>query len=212
MGYAILQSNQFTSKLGDQHLSGALSLDINIANGVPLDMQFDISGSSLYIHDVKVTGNTMKFRQPYWFARIDLDKAKVKWKKPIQIDVEATVSLLDSRPLTALLANQRARYGWLERLLTVEDIQGEALFKLSSDELRITHALAGNDSVDIGIKGLINAYSREGVVYARFKNIGGILKIKDGERRFDLLRAKKKFTGYIPGDSDTLFGNNMSSD
>ena len=68
------------------------------------------------------------------------------------------------------------------------------------------YAFAGSDKIDVGAKGLMNGETREGMFFARFRKLHGILKVKDEERNFDILGAKRKFEAYVPGRTN-VFGN-----
>jgi len=114
----------------------------------------------------------------------------------------------DTRPIVAMLANHREKHGWLENLLTIEDIQGEAVMNMTEKQIVIPYAFIDSDKVDVGAKGIISANTREGMFYARFKKLKGLLKINDGKRNFDILKARKKFDEYIPQPVDA--GSNGS--
>lgn len=118
--------------------------------------------------------------------------------------MEGKIRMHDTRPIVALLANQRGKYGWIEKLLTVEDIEGEAKLNIASGEVSIPYAFAGSDKIDVGAKGLMNAESREGIFLARYRKLTGILKVKDGERNFDIIGARKKFDAYVPGSTSAF--------
>ena len=65
----------------------------------------------------------------------------------------------------------------------------------------IPYALVGSDKIDVGAKGLVDSGSREGIFYVRFRKLHGILKVKDGDRNFDIFGARKKFDDYTPGET-----------
>ncbi|MEA3276527.1 MAG: hypothetical protein U9Q81_14805 [Pseudomonadota bacterium] len=202
-GFVKLKTNGLRSRLDDQEVSGELTLDINLQDGVPSNMDFDISGSSLLLDGFKVAGEQKGFGHPDWTATFDLRKARAVWKKPVRLDVEAEIAMKDSRPIVAVFANQRGKHGWLEKILTVEDVRGEAKMNVASNRVLIPYAVAGSDKIDVGAKGVIDANHREGIFYARFRKLHGILKVKDGDRNFDIIGARKKFDAYSPGEPST---------
>ena len=183
-GYVRLKTSRLQSRLDEQTVSGLLDLDIKLQDGVPKDMSFDISGSSLSLNGFQVTGDETNFDQPDWQARFDLNKASAVWKKPVQLQLEAGLSMQDTRPIVAMFANQRGKHGWLEKLLTVEDVKGKVKVDIKSGRLLVPYAVAGSDKIDIGAKTLIEKDHREGIVYARYRKLKGILKIKNGEPEF----------------------------
>jgi hypothetical protein len=86
-------------------------------------------------------------------------------------------------------------------MLTVEDIRGSASLEVGSGRALVPRALVGSDKIDVGAKGFIDSATREGMFYARFRKLHGILKVKDGERNFDVLGARRKFNEYVPGET-----------
>jgi hypothetical protein len=89
----------------------------------------DIAGSPLMLEGCRVRGEQKRFERPGWRAGFDLRKGQVVWVKPLRLDVQTDVEMKDSRPIVTLLANQRGKAGWLEKVLTVEDISGSALLR-----------------------------------------------------------------------------------
>ncbi|NVK42934.1 MAG: hypothetical protein HWE39_16955 [Oceanospirillaceae bacterium] len=203
-GYVRLATEGLQSRLDDQLLSGELMLDINLAGGEPGNMAFDISGSSLRLDEFKVAGDELRFDQPGWAARFDLDRGQVLWKDPVRLDAEGRITMQDTRPIVALLANQRGKHGWIEKLLTTEDISGEARLEASDGRVLIPHAFVSSDKIDVGAKGLISGHGREGMFFARFRKLRGILKVKDDKRNFDIIGATKKFSAYVPGKTEVF--------
>ncbi len=127
-----------------------------------------------------------------------MKKAQTRWKKPISIHTETELVIKDTRPLVAILSNQREKHGWLSKLLTIEDIQGTANIDIDQGEIIIPYAFFSSDKIDLGAKGIINEENNNGVFYVRFKKLKGLLKIKDGKRNFDIIGVEKQFKEYSP--------------
>jgi hypothetical protein len=200
-GFVRMETEGLRSRLDKQEVSGRLILDIQLRGGVPAEMDFDISGSSLLLDDFTVKGGQKGFDADGWQARFDLNEARAVWKKPARLDLEAEIEMADSRPIVAMFANQRGKEGWLDRILTVRDVQGHGGVQVDSGRALVPYAMVGSDKIDVGFKGLADPASREGIFYARFRGLDGILKVKDGERNFDLLDAKRTFDAYAPGET-----------
>ena len=114
----------------------------------------------------------------------------------VQLQVEAQLQMTNSKPVVAVMANHRGKHGWLEKALTIDDVDGEATLHMAQDRIIVPYAYAGSDKIDVGAKGVITASGREGVLYVRFRKLHGILKIRNGKRNIDALRAKQKFDRY----------------
>jgi hypothetical protein len=95
-----------------------------------------------------------------------------------------------------MFANAKGEKKWLEKLLTIEDIQGTAAVTLEQQQLTIPYAFSGSDKIDIGAKGIIEKQNVDGIFYARFRKVDAVLKVHDGKRNLDVLGARKKFDNY----------------
>jgi hypothetical protein len=205
-GFVTLATDELSARLDEQRVAGRLRLDVRLQDGVPAEMQFDISGSKLTLDGFRVSGEQQSFDQSDWRARFDLHEARVQWRRPIALDVKAGIRMKDSRPIVAMFANQRGKHGFLESIMTVKDISGHAQMHVADDRILVPNALAGSDKIDVGAKALVTKANREGIFYARFRKLKGILKLRNGERNFDLLRARKTFDAYVPGQTPLKLG------
>jgi hypothetical protein len=201
VGFVKLKTRGLRSRLDEQEIAGELTLNVKLSDGVPKDMRFDISGSSLTLDRFKVAGGQKSVDRQDWYARFDLRKAHVVWTKPVRLDLQAGIEMKDSRPIVAMFANQRGKNSWLDKVLTVEGVRGKAELKVASERALLPFALVGSDRIDVGAKGLVDKSKREGIFYARYSKLHGILKVKDGDKNFDILGAREKFDSYVPGET-----------
>jgi hypothetical protein len=192
-GYVKLRTTDISARVDQQAVEGELQADITLIGGVPENMDFDISGSSVILDNVRVVGAETSHDDENWSARFKLKKARAVWKRPISVLLEADLNMTDSKPIVAVIANQRGKHGWLEKALTIDDVNGEAVIDMAQDRILIPYAFAASDKIDVGAKGVITADERNGVLYVRFRKLHGILKINDGKRNVDVLNAKEKF-------------------
>jgi hypothetical protein len=199
-GFLLLESDGLRASLNDQRIAGELTLNIVLIGGVPEDMSFDISGSWLTLDNVSVAGSQQNFEGGAWQARFDLRDARIVWAKPVQLEAEADIRMSDSRPFVAVFANHRGKHGWLDRMLTVEDIRGNGSLSLQPNRSLIPRAMVGSDKIDVGLKAYSAAGTREAMFYARFRKLDGVLKSRNGQRNFDVLGARDTFESYRPGE------------
>jgi hypothetical protein len=197
-GYVQLKTDKLRSRLEEQEISADVTVNINIAGGTPKNMAFDISGSTLLLDNVKIIGNQDTVADSDWNAKVDFTRADTVWKKPVRLKVEADIAMKDSTPIVALLSNHRNKNGWIEKLLTVGEIEGEASMDMQKNQIIFPYAFAGSDKIDVGAKGIITSETRDGVIFARYRKLKGLLKIRDGKRNFNVIKAQKKFDAYSP--------------
>jgi len=197
-GYVTLKTEKLRSRLDEQEISGDVTANINIAGGTPKNMAFDITGSTLLLDNIRVTGNQENLAESDWHARVSFTRANTVWKKPVLLKAEADIEMKDSTPIVAMLSNHRNKNGWIEEMLTVGKIEGTASMDMQQQQIVFPRAFAGSDKIDIGAKGVITEQSRDGVIFARYRKLKGLLKIRDGKRSFDLIKAQEKFEDYSP--------------
>jgi hypothetical protein len=201
-GFVNLVSSGMQAIVDEQQIEADLVADIKLVDGVPRNMEFDITGSSVQIKNVSVIGVEKNFDNDLWGIKLNLDNARATWRKPVALDIKANIDMTDSRPLVAMMANQRGKEGWLGKALTVDDVKGEATLKLKDRRLVVPLAYASSEKIGVGVKGMINADLREGIVYVRFRKLDGLLKMRNGKKNLDILKARKTFDEYVPGKSN----------
>lgn len=199
-GFVTLRTDELRSRLDEQEIAGDVTANIRISGGTPKEMDFDITGSTLLLDNIVVAGKQDVVNDNDWSARVDFTKANTVWKKPVQLNAEADIEMKDSTPIVAMLSNHRDKNGWIEKMLTVGKIEGVATVNMQKGQVVFPHAFAGSDKIDVGAKGVITRQSRDGVIYARYRKLKGLLKIRDGKRNFDLIQAEKKFDAYSPDE------------
>ena len=65
-------------------------------------------------------------------------------------------------------------------------------------QLVIPHAFVSSDKVDAGAKGSIAEDFTDVVLYARFRKLDAVVKIKNGKRNIDIKGDRKNFNNYKP--------------
>ncbi|MEA1988792.1 MAG: hypothetical protein U9N57_06255, partial [Pseudomonadota bacterium] len=80
-------------------------------------------------------------------------------------------------------------------------VNGKVNMRMKDQTIIIPYAFAASDKIDVGAKGIITLDKNDGVLYARFKKLHGLLKISNGKRNLDILKAREKFDEYVPSES-----------
>jgi len=195
-GYVRLRTTDISARVDQQDVSGELTADITLIDGVPENMDFDISGTSVTLDNVSVVGAEVSHDDDNWSAQFTLKKARAVWKKPIDLHIEADLDMTNSKPIVAVIANQRGKHSWLEKALTIDDVNGTTVINIAQNSIVIPYAFATSDNIDVGAKGVITADERNGVFYVRFHKLHGLLKINNGERNLDVLNAREQFEEF----------------
>jgi hypothetical protein len=195
-GFVKMKTSRIEADLVGDRISGVVSLDVAIEGGSAKGRSFDISGSSLALDEVSVSG---AHATGGWSARADFGKAHVDWKRPMSLDLDATFTMTDAQPVLAVFAADRKTNRWLDRLLDLRNIRGQATIKVTPDEAVVPYAFARSDTIDVGAKGIFRVGDRQGVFYARSGGLAGLLAIDGDQKKFELIEATRKFDDYVPG-------------
>jgi hypothetical protein len=196
-GFVKFMTKELMMKVDNQNISGRLRVDTKIIGGEPREMHFDISGSSIVLDQARVAGRAANYSQNDWRADINLTSADIVWKKPIQLRSELLPAIKDSRPIVAMIDNQKSKFAFLSKLLIVENLQGEAKVNMADNTITIPYAFIKSDQINIGAKGIIASNLRDGIFFFGQKGIKGTMEIRGGKRSFDIFSAQKSFDRYV---------------
>ena len=195
-GWVNLESKDLELSADEQSIRADLSANIQLVGGVPAEMTFDISGSQVNMTEVQVIGEHERFSEEDWSAQFTLVRGETTWKKPLRLNAEATLNIVDSRPVVAMFNNKKERPRWLLDILTIKDIVGVAEVEIADQQIVIPLAHAISDQLEVGAKARISEQRRDGVIYARYKKLDAVIKIDDGDRNTDIIRAREKYDSY----------------
>ena len=95
-----------------------------------------------------------------------------------------------------MFENQGKRPEFLSRMLTIEDIEGTAKLRVADEQLKILHAHALSDKVEVGAKGTIARDDRDAVLYFRYKKADGLLKFNGDSKNLDVIGVREKYDAY----------------
>jgi hypothetical protein len=197
-GELLLRAEGIRAALAEEEYSGNLRLDLLIRDGSAEEMRFDLTGSSLVLDGFQVFGKISSAQAPDWHARLQLEESEVLWHKPMHLDMTAGITIKDSRPFVAVLDNVRGEHGWIDDLLTVQDLGGHIDLTLDGKSAILSEAMLGSERISVGAKGRANGDTREGMLYVRWHDFSGALSVRGHERHFDLIDAGDKFKAYEP--------------
>ena len=198
-GQLLLEAEGLRATAGGEAIRGDLRAEVAVHGGVPEDLAFDITGSALVLERVGVDGEIADAAEPDWHARVELQDARVEWQKPLALEAKAEVTIKDARPLVAIIDNLRGSHGWIDNLNQVEDIAGHLVLAVDGTRSLVSEAMLGSEALNLGLKGIAEPAGREGVLYARWRQLSGLLAVRGDARRFDVFDARAKFDAYRPG-------------
>ena len=196
-GFVRLLGEGIDLALDGQAVQTDLVANLLVVGGLPRDMVFDLSGSTVAVENVRVQGAEQVFSDEAWSGTVFFERADTTWRLPPRLDVEARLLMSDSRPFVALMRNHGGP-DFAGRVLTVEDIEGTALLTAADNRIRVPSAEVTSDDITVGMKALIADTEREGMVLLRWKALRALLKVRDGKRNVDVINSRTTFDRYEP--------------
>jgi hypothetical protein len=204
-GELLLEAEDIRIAIAEEDLSGDLRLELLIRDGSADELRFDITGSSLVLDGFQVAGSTASTHDAHWHARLQLEDTEVLWQKPMHLDMQADVTVKDTRPFVAVLDNLRDQHGWIDALLTVEDLGGHVALTMDGDTALLREAMLSGPEIGVHVKGRSSPVGQEGMLLVRWQNLSGAMTLQGERKHFDLLNARSRFDGYTPGRTPPPF-------
>ena len=195
-GFLKLRADGMQAEIDKQSIRTDFAANISLAGGVPRDRVFDISGTEFKLENVGVMGENDNFKQKNWATVIKLKQADLVFTNPISLKTEANLHMTDSRPIVALLGNQKSRPRWVKNMLTIEDVNGVVELDIKDNRILIPNAFIDSEKIDVGAKAVIREGLKDGMIYARYRKLDIVVKFTDGKRNINLMRAKPQFDEY----------------
>ena len=196
-GSLMLDSSAIQMQVGEQEIEADLLVDLVIADGIPRDMQLDISGSKVVLDKVSVAGDNSSFDGQSWAGLFTLNTAQITLAQPLQAFAETRVRLSDTRPLVAAFSNHGNPPKWMSGLLTMQDIEGDAVVDVRDERITIPSAQVSSDTSEVRAKVVFYPGGRDGMVYARYKKLDALLKMNKQSSNIDVLSVRKKFDKFV---------------
>ncbi|MEM1413019.1 MAG: hypothetical protein AAGH19_11745, partial [Pseudomonadota bacterium] len=150
------------------------------------------TGSTLIIDQVRVAGEAEAFEDEHWSAELTLTRAQTTWIQPPRLDLEADLTMSDTRPIVALYRNNGGSR-FVGRLLATEDISGTATLTAQDRAFRIPYAYLDSENIEFGMKGIVRETLQDGVLFLRWRGLRGLLRYEDGGRHLNLINTREKF-------------------
>ena len=191
-----LRGTRLGMRASGEDLEGDLAADLVIVGGVPRDMRVELDGSSITLDKVSVAGQKQNFDDQLWSANLVFQRAEAVFDLPLWLSADAGLTVSDTRPLVALFENRRRSPAWLSKLLTLEDIGGEATLELSDNRLKVSDAQVLSDKAEVAVKAVFYETGSDGVIYVRYRKLDAVLKMDGPESNLDVLGARQTFEQY----------------
>lgn len=182
-GKLILNADDMAMRLRNYDILGDIKIDMSL-HGVDLkENRFDVSGTSI----------DLVSDQFPWRAHILLPQAAVRFSEPLTAEAQMEMSMTDTTPLVAMFDAQKDISGFVEKLMTIQDIKATAASRVSELGVEIHDIDVSGEKLQILADFSLGKSGRNGIMYIEFGIFSLGVEIKDDEKDLDLVRARKWF-------------------
>jgi len=177
------------------HLAGiALRTDVDIDTKLHrADLKqhtFNIDGTRMALSNVSFTEPGGESRSGWW-TRVDLQRARMDWDRPVSIDGRAKIAMKDVGFLLALFSRQKDYPKWMFKLIDSGQAQASGNVRLAGQTLLLDNVDANNARYDVKARLRLHGKQRTGNLYAKWGVLSCAVAVNNGQRDFHLIRARE---------------------
>jgi hypothetical protein len=186
-----VQARQAQLALNDLEFSGDVDVAAQLARA-DRDGEFVLDGSRLGLRNVKVS-DPERASPGDWWADIRFERGRVQWGAPLRIDATATARLHDVSLLLALFTRNKDYPRWVLRLLDAGVVDASTRAVMRDGAIVLEDLSVSNDRFDLKARLRFADKRAQGALFLRWARLGLGLELKEGERKFHLLKAEEWF-------------------
>ena len=176
---------------GEVAIKGNLSLDLNVATDDVRDRRFDFTDSGLKIDMVTIEDG--KKTDKDWYFHLDMTEGWLHLKDPGEIVCSAEIKMKDTRPLIAILGQEKKIFNKLKGILNFKDLEAEADLEMAANAMEIENFDIDSEGLKLKANLKIENKKATGIFYTKFHGIPFALDMR-GEKND--LRLRKPLQWY----------------
>ncbi|HEY0505207.1 MAG TPA: hypothetical protein VGD42_17125 [Lysobacter sp.] len=151
---------------------------------------FSIDGTRVGLSDISFTEPGGESRSGWW-ARIDLQRARMDWDRPMRVNGRLDVAMRDVGFLLSMFSRQRDYPKWVSRLIDSGQAQASADVQWQGDTLVLDRVQASNQRYEVKARLRLRDKARTGSLYAHWGVLGCAVAVDNGKRDFHLVKARE---------------------
>lgn len=171
-------------------LRGDIDVNTQLRRASLDNHNFNIDGSSVGLKNISFTEAGGESRSGWW-ARINLDRARMDWDKPMSVNGSARITMKDVGFLLSLFSRQREYPKWIYKLVDAGQAQVSGNVQWRGDTLVLDRMEAKNQRYDLKARLKLHGQSRVGSLYAHWGVLSCAVQVNNGQRDFHLIHARQ---------------------
>jgi len=183
------------AKAAAMHLAGLalrtdVDIDLKLHRADIKRRNFNIDGSRVSLANVSFTEPGGESRSGWW-TRIDLDRARMDWDKPISINGRLHIAMKDVGFLLSMFSRQRDYPKWVFKLIGSGQANASANVQWSGDTLTLDRVQADNQRYQVMARLRLQGKRRTGSLYAHWGVLSCAVAVNNGQRDFHMIKARE---------------------
>ena len=171
---------------GEVALDGNILLDLQAATDNVGDRRFEFSDSAFRVDMVTIEDG--KKTDTGWYFHLDMPEGWLKLKDPGEIVASATLKMKNTRPLIAILGQEKSILNKLKGLLNFEDVEGEADLEIAANRLEIEDFNIDSEGLKLKANLQIIDKQAKGILYTKFHGIPFAIDMRGEKRNLHLMK------------------------
>lgn len=171
-------------------LRGDIDIDTQLRRADLARRNFAVDGSSIKLDNISFSEPGGESRSGWW-ARINLQRARMDWDKPLSVAGAANVTMKDVGFLLSLFSRQRDYPKWVFKLVDAGQAKVKGKVQWHRDTLVLDDLDASNQRFDLLARLRLRGQDRSGDLYAKWGALSMGVEMEGPKRQFHLVRARQ---------------------
>jgi hypothetical protein len=189
-GRISIDSDEVGFQLGDRQFTGRL--DASAQYQASTNELVRLHDATVVVTNVHVSG--LQSRAPDgWFAAVEIDQGTIALDGSKAIAADASVHLLDIRPLLAVLRENEESASWARWIPNLKDLRGAANVKVEPGSVTVRDLAMRGKATEILAQMQIENGEPDGILYVRYGLISAGFDFRGDKRHWTILGAKRGY-------------------
>jgi len=157
---------------------------------------YDFTGTTaelLHVGIIDQVNRSDDDRDRLWWASLAMQSGVLKVGEPIYLDTTVRLAAANSEPFIMVFTERNALPGWVQEVLSVEDVSGGARVQLGTETVAVSACEVHGGSFQLDLRLLRDGPSREGDLLVQAGPLAVGVALRSGESTLKLFGAKSWF-------------------
>jgi hypothetical protein len=179
-----VQGEGIDASYGEVAIKGNLLLDLQAETDDISDRRFEFNNSSFKVDMVTIEDG--KKTDTGWYFHLDMPHGWLRLKEPGEIVASADLKMKDTRPLIAILGQERSIFNRLKGILNFKDVEGEADLEIAANRMEIEDFNIDSEGLKLKANLQIIDKKAKGIFYTKFHGIPFALDMRGEKKNLQL--------------------------